>query len=171
MWCSWQLLSGGVLRSCGSVGRWRILRCYRKDSLITLSAAEWPNVDVNNLKLKHLKLKVTVSFHFKCAGEQTWIIKTSLIFLTALCIIYSCCIDYVCTTKAPSCDVQRPQSLRRPARGLKPLENFPCVSPSEQPFDAETVQTHIFHWEIANEVHASKAVSFVTQWSIHRFSQ
>ncbi len=31
----------------------------------------------------------------------------SLIFLTALCIIYSCRIDYVCTTKAPSSDVQQ----------------------------------------------------------------
>lgn len=45
----------------------------------------------------------------------------------------------------------------------KPLENFPRVSRSEPPPDAETVQSHIFHREIANEEHASKAVSFVTQ--------
>lgn len=53
----------------------------------------------------------------------------------------------------------------------KPLENFPRVSHSQPLLDAKTAQSHIFHREIANEVHASNAVSFVTQWSIHRFSQ
>ena len=40
---------------------------------------------------------------------------------------------------------------------LNLLENFPRVSRSERPLDAETVQSHIFHREIANGVHASKS--------------
>lgn len=43
------------------------------------------------------------------------------------------------------------------ARRLNLLENFPSVSRSERPLDAETVQSHIFHGEIANGVHASKS--------------
>lgn len=43
------------------------------------------------------------------------------------------------------------------ARRLNLLENFPRVSRSERPLDAETVQSHIFHGEIANGVHASKS--------------
>lgn len=46
--------------------------------------------------------------------------------------------------------------LHRPDARAKPPENFPRVPRSEPPLDAETVQSHIFHREIANEVHASK---------------
>ncbi len=166
----WQLLLSAfksVFGSCGWVGCSKILQCRK---VLHRPETRWPTIDENTLKLSWKSA-------FKTQNSlKTRMMKMCRICPTVLCIVYLCSVENFGTTKALSSDEHsyiNPTTVALPSctHRLKPAENFPRVSRSERPFDAETVQTHIFHQEIANEVHASKAVSFVTQWSIHRSSQ